>query len=163
MEHAVTADAGPRRPRGRPRKWADDAERGRAYRARKARQLAEPLALRRKVQELHTALRDAKRNLGRARRTAERARRRAAELEVRSASLQARTQSRIHQLEREVAELARRAEAAEGRSERLAAQLQRDRAAPPVPQPPLALFGNALPASTPQLNRAQRRARDRRR
>jgi chromosome segregation ATPase len=36
----------PRRQRGRPRKWQNDAERQRAYRARLAKQLAEPLQVR---------------------------------------------------------------------------------------------------------------------
>jgi len=40
----------PRRP-GRPRQWASEAERKRAYRARKAAELAEPLQLREALRE----------------------------------------------------------------------------------------------------------------
>ena len=38
---------------GRPRKWADEAERKRAYRARRAAELADPLTQRRAAQAAH--------------------------------------------------------------------------------------------------------------
>lgn len=69
---------------GRPRQWASEADRKRAYRARKAAELAEPLAQRQAAQEArrevaaHIALADA------ARQDAERWRRRAAAAEKRA-------------------------------------------------------------------------------
>src|SRR6266851_2138254 len=42
--HAVTTE--PKRPPDRPRKWDSEAERKRAYRARRAAELADPLAQR---------------------------------------------------------------------------------------------------------------------
>jgi len=62
--------AQPRRPPGRPRKWIDEAERKRAYRARRAAELAEPTQLR-------AALQTARAETNKARHIAERARKQA--------------------------------------------------------------------------------------
>lgn len=157
----MTPSDGERRP-GRPRKWADDAERGRAYRARKARQLAEPLALRRTVQELRVALRETKRALGRERRTVDQLTRQLAQLTVRSATAETRARSQHEQLERQLAQLRRRAETAEYRAEGLANQLQRSRAAAAPTPRPTSVFELTRSGDGPQLNRAQWRALERR-
>ena len=157
----MTAEVPAQRRPGRPQKWADAAERGRAYRARKARQLAEPLALRRTVQDLRSALRDTKRALARERGTAEQLKRQLAEQTVRSANIEVRTRAERGRLEREVADLRRRAETAESRVERLAVELRQSRMASERTQLPL--FGAAASQGRPQLNRAQRRALERRR
>jgi predicted RNase H-like nuclease (RuvC/YqgF family) len=159
----VTVDSPGRPSRGRPRKWADSAERGRAYRARKARQLAEPLALRRAVEDLRATLRDTKRALGRERRTADQLKRQLEQQTTRSDNAEARSRAERNRLERQVAELHRRAESAEYRADRLAEQLQQIRTAPERTERPLSLFGEASPPGRPQLNRAQRRALERRR
>ena len=157
----MTAEVPARRRPGRPQKWANAAERGRAYRARKAKQLAEPLDLRRTVQDLRSALRDTKRALVRERRTADRLKRQLAEQTVHSANIEVRTRAERDRLEREVADLRRRAETAEARVERLAAESRQNRAGSERSQ--LQLFGAAVSPGQPQLNRAQRRALERRR
>ena len=58
-------DDAPKRGPGRPRKWADDAERLRAYRERKAAELAEPQRLREEVRELRRRVRDIESELAR--------------------------------------------------------------------------------------------------
>jgi predicted RNase H-like nuclease (RuvC/YqgF family) len=58
-------DDSPKRGPGRPRKWADDAERLRAYRERKAAELADPQRLREEVRELRRRVRDLETELGR--------------------------------------------------------------------------------------------------
>jgi hypothetical protein len=55
----------PKRGPGRPRKWIDDAERLRAYRERKAAELADPQRLREEVRELRRRLRDVESELAR--------------------------------------------------------------------------------------------------
>ena len=49
-------DGGPAQRRGRPRKWANDAERQAAYRARRANALADVDGLRRDLREARAAL-----------------------------------------------------------------------------------------------------------
>ncbi|MCU0311005.1 MAG: hypothetical protein MUE36_08680 [Acidimicrobiales bacterium] len=44
-------------PRGRPRKWSSEAERKRAYRARKADELAEPERLRSELRDARSEIR----------------------------------------------------------------------------------------------------------
>ncbi len=72
-------DPEPSRGPGRPRIWASDAERKRAYRARRAAELAEPLQLRRELRsvrrrigELEQVVTSLQRDLGRAQRALER-------------------------------------------------------------------------------------------
>jgi chromosome segregation ATPase len=69
----------PRRGPGRPRKWATEAERKRAYRERLAADIAEPARLRRdlraarkRIGELEQALTDLRRDYTRASRSLER-------------------------------------------------------------------------------------------
>ncbi len=56
MADEQRAESVPRRP-GRPRKWANDAERARAYRARRASELADSDALRRELRALRSDVR----------------------------------------------------------------------------------------------------------
>jgi hypothetical protein len=56
MSSEGSTSSGPAR-RGRPRKWASEAERKRAYRARKADELAEPERLRMELQEARSVIR----------------------------------------------------------------------------------------------------------
>ena len=59
------------KPRGRPRKWATDAERKRAYRQRRAVELAEPLAVRDEARSLRAEANNARSAAERAGRQAE--------------------------------------------------------------------------------------------
>ena len=61
MARRDTAHRGP----GRPRKWADEAERKRAYRARLAEDLAEPARLRVELREARASIRGLERELDR--------------------------------------------------------------------------------------------------
>ena len=54
-----------RRGPGRPRKWADEAERKRAYRARLAEDMAEPARLRAELREARASIRRLERELDR--------------------------------------------------------------------------------------------------
>lgn len=67
----------PKRPPGRPRKWDSEAERTRAYRARKAAELADPLAQREAAKTAAAEAVQAKEAAGAGRADAERWRRRA--------------------------------------------------------------------------------------
>jgi hypothetical protein len=60
--------AGERRRPGRPRKWTDEAERKRAYRARLAEDLAEPSRLRAELRRERSLARRLDLELGQARR-----------------------------------------------------------------------------------------------
>ena len=79
-------DQARRRP-GRPRKWASDAERKRAYRARRATELAEPHRLRDEAREARAAFANARTEFQTARRAVQRAEQRALTAERRSAKL----------------------------------------------------------------------------
>jgi hypothetical protein len=57
------ADDPDRRP-GRPRKWADDAERARAYRLRRAADLADPEGLRAERRTFGARARDCRYEVG---------------------------------------------------------------------------------------------------
>ncbi|HEX9994987.1 MAG TPA: hypothetical protein VGB14_18825 [Acidimicrobiales bacterium] len=60
---ASNKGSAPTRGPGRPRKWADDAERLRAYRARRAEELAEPERLRSERRELQRRVAQLEREL----------------------------------------------------------------------------------------------------
>src|SRR5206468_4085576 len=115
------------------------------------------------VRDLRSALRDTKRALARERRTADQLKRQLAQQTVRSANIEVRTRAERGRLEHEGADLRRRAETAEARIERLAAELRQNRTASERTQLPLPLFGEHASPRLPQLNRAQRRALERRR
>lgn len=75
---------------GRPRQWASEADRKRAYRARKAAELAEPLVQRRAAQDARRELATQLAVADAARQEAERWRRRAAAAERRAATAERR-------------------------------------------------------------------------
>ena len=75
--------AAPRRSPGRPRKWDSEAARKRAYRQRKADQLADPLAARAAAQVAYARARDTEQAASRARHQLDRVRERLAESEQR--------------------------------------------------------------------------------
>lgn len=75
------------RPPGRPRKWATEADRKRAYRARRATELAEPHSLRTEAQQARAAATRAEAEAATAARAAQRAEQRAATAERRAAKL----------------------------------------------------------------------------
>ena len=151
------------RPAGRPRKWADDAERARAYRARKARQLANPLQLRSQVRELKSALRLVTKDLTRARRKSETLANRLSDLTDRHTKAAARAESTIARLQDQVADLSRRAKAAESRCRLLTDQLEQAHAREVEPRAATPLFTEPRDPDAFRLNRAQRRALTRRR
>ena len=76
-----------RRGPGRPRKWASEAERKRAYRSRRATELADPHRVRAEAREARDALAAARTELETARRAVQRAEQRALNAERRSAKL----------------------------------------------------------------------------
>lgn len=84
-----------RRPPGRPRKWATEAERKRAYRGRKAAELSEPLRVREELRGARLEAAAAQTDAEAARRAAERTGRRVAALERQVATLQ----DRLHREE----------------------------------------------------------------
>jgi hypothetical protein len=55
-DHDISGSGGTGRRRGRPRKWASDAERQAAYRARRSLELADADGLRRQLHEARSAL-----------------------------------------------------------------------------------------------------------
>ena len=119
--------------RGRPRKWATDAERARAYRRRKAEELADVDALRRERRSLQRQIAGCE---------AERAR---------LARALGRAEGRIQALEVEVSTAALARAHSDERADRLASLLTRERAG-----------ATAIAAPVGQrLSRQQRRALDR--
>jgi chromosome segregation ATPase len=84
-----------RRPPGRPRKWASEAERKRAYRTRRAADLAEPERLRLELRQARAQIAELEREAFRLRRTATRATTRAKESAKARADLEA-TVERLH-------------------------------------------------------------------
>src|SRR4051812_42306369 len=76
-----------KRPPGRPRKWSSEAERKRAYRARRAVELAEPHRLRDDAQQARQAAAATQAEADVARRAQQRAEQRAINAERRSARL----------------------------------------------------------------------------
>jgi len=85
ISSAVSEQA--RRGPGRPRKWASEAERKRAYRSRRATELADPRRVRAEAREARDALAAARTELETARRVVQRAEQRALNAERRSAKL----------------------------------------------------------------------------
>jgi hypothetical protein len=79
----ATVKAALQRSPGRPRKWDSEAARKRAYRQRKAEQLADPLAARAAAQPADTRARAAEQAASRARHHLDRVRERLAEAEQR--------------------------------------------------------------------------------
>lgn len=131
MNHDRTS---PWRP-GRPRRWASNAERARAYRARKASDFAEPVRLRRELADERLATKSLKDELARERKRTSALRNALDRSNKRAHSAGARADSLERQFEATGAEL-----------ERLRARV-----------------GNSMSPARFELNRAQRRALARRR
>ena len=125
---------------GRPRKWQDAAERSRAYRARKARELAEPERLRRDLNQTRVELRVSKRELVRQARRASDLEQELASTTARASAADRMVQGRIVALERQVAALTARAEAAEQHRDRLKNARQEPPPAPAEAMAQLPLF-----------------------
>lgn len=138
--YPVSAPASPeeRRPPGRPRKWASEAERVRAYRQRKAEEQADVDALRVERRALKRQLSDAVRGRRRAESALERER------------------NRTERLQNELDGALERLRRSESQVEQLRSKVQ-ELVAKDKPAPPAA-------ATAPTLSREQRRAieRDRR-
>ena len=122
---------------GRPAKWANAAERQRAYRQRRARELADPLALRAELRKLRHDLNATQESLCLAERDAVALRRANAALDERNAMLAAQLEDTRAALERGLRNSAE----------------------------PTAQAGSSrtTPEPSPGLNRQQRRAEERRR
>src|SRR5687768_8432176 len=104
---------GPNNPesarRGRPRKWGSEAERKRAYRTRKAKDLAEPDRLRDELRAARAEVRRLETEAARLGRAVEQARRKAAKSLIRQVELE----DRIEQRDKSIAFWQHRAELAE--------------------------------------------------
>lgn len=135
----MTAEPTPeeRRRPGRPRKWATEAERVRAYRQRKAEEHADVDQVRLERRQLRRQLSDAVRGRARAEAAAQR------------------TEARADELASEVERLRARADRDAATIERLSQELAR--LAGRAPQP-AEVVGGPL-----KLNRAQRRRQERKR
>lgn len=141
------------RPRGRPRKWASDAERAAAYRARKAAELADAEGLRRERRQLRRQLDCARK----ARAAAEEASSAAQECERDARDELNRATARLQEVEAEVRRLQRQL---------VRVQDERDDALVQVAQLTDELHRvsttvrvtTATGAGMPGMNRAQRRA-----
>lgn len=146
--------------RGRPRRWKNAAERSRAYRAAKARDFAEPIAVRREAQRLRVEITAARRALKRERRRAEGFRLGLAQAQSRALVLEKRARERLARLEGQNRQLRRRVEMAEGRAERLAQmhlRLARSTDDTTVTAEPRVLLGLEPGPLSLVLNRARRR------
>lgn len=97
--------------RGRPRKWASEAERKRAYRVRKAEDLAEPERLRLELRDERAEVRSLRSEIARLERVVERVERRAAQ----DALVRGELEIEITRRENTIAFWQRRAEIAEQR------------------------------------------------
>lgn len=85
--------SGDRQPRGRPRKWASEAERKRAYRQRRAAELAGPQAVRDQARSLRAEATEARRAAERTKKQAEHWRLRAERAERRVEQAKQRTRA----------------------------------------------------------------------
>ena len=124
----------PRRGPGRPRKWANEAERVRAYRQRKAEEQADADQLRVERRQLRRQLSDAVRGRARA--------------EVAAGRAEARAESLTSEVER----LRTRAERDRATIERLSRELERERLAHRAAPQSVEIVSEPM-----KLNRAQRR------
>jgi hypothetical protein len=93
-----------RKPRGRPRKWATDADRKRAYRQRRAVELADPLAIRDEARSLRVEANNARTAAERAGKKAEHWRLRAERADRRTEEARRRTAVAEHSAQRARAE-----------------------------------------------------------
>jgi hypothetical protein len=132
----------PRRGPGRPRKWASDAERAKAYRERRKQELAAPEALRVEVRELRrqvAAMTDA--------------------LVQRDTTI-SKLQREVNSREREVRDLTTERDRNQDLIRRLVADVQAARASNAAQPAIQALTAPAAPGQ--RMSRAERRAAERR-